>query len=69
MLAATTLQAELKLYEVEFQYRAEVFDALQGILQAGRPGMTVIGKVEMLPIGLLLVDAPEITEFPSGIEK
>ncbi len=57
-LLATTVQAEMQVYDVDMQYRTEMFDILERILDSkdnklGQP----LGVVQMLPNGQLLVYA------------
>lgn len=62
LLGAPALQAEMQLYEVNFQYRQEVYQALSAILESDQAGKENYGQVEMLPTGQILVDAPEDTQ-------
>ena len=62
LLGASASSAEMQLYDVNFQYRQEVYGALRGILESDRPGKENYGKVELLPTGQILVDAPEETQ-------
>jgi hypothetical protein len=59
LLAATTAQADLKTYDVDPQYRQEVYAALKEILSNNNPqlGTNAYGQVELLPTGQLLVNA------------
>ncbi len=65
-LISTSAWADLRTYEVDFQYRNEVFVALSGLLNLS-PEQTLAlgssGRVELLPSGQILVNAtPETLE-------
>lgn len=59
LLVAGRAFADLKVYDVDFKYRREVFEALQQVLQAppveGRPEIST-GRVQLLPSGQILVE-------------
>ena len=58
ILAATPALSELQLYDVEAEYRQEVFEVLRGILRGNiSPSAPAYGRVEMLPTGQILIDA------------
>ena len=60
-LLVTSVQAEMQVYDVDVQYRTEMFDVLERILDSqtnlGKP----LGVVQMLPNGQLLVHAQPST--------
>ena len=62
LLGSTSLRAEMQLYDVNFQYRQEVYAALRSILESDQPGKENYGKVEMLPTGQILIDAAAETQ-------
>ena len=66
LLAASTARADLKTYDVDPQYRQEIYAALQSILSNNGPalGVTAQGRVELLPTGQILVNAP-----PGALEQ
>ena len=58
ILAATPALSEMQLYDVEAEYRQEVFEVLRGILRGNiSPSAPAYGRVEMLPTGQILIDA------------
>ena len=54
-LISTNAWADLKTFDVDPQYRQEIYAALQRILTPG--GFPTQGRVELLPSGQLLVNA------------
>jgi hypothetical protein len=58
LLASSTARADLKTYDVDAQYRQEVYAALQRILNNGAGDGKTPGMVELLPTGQLLVNGP-----------
>ena len=62
LLATSPVKAEMQLYDVNFQYRHEVYEALRAILESDQAGKENYGKVELLPTGQILVDAPDQTQ-------
>jgi hypothetical protein len=66
LLAASTARADLRTYDVDPQYRQEIYAALQSILSDNGPalGVTAYGRVELLPTGQILVNAP-----PGALEQ
>lgn len=62
LLISSTAWAELKTYDVDPQFRQEVYTALARILnQAGGVAGGSYGQVQLLPSGQLLVNAPPET--------
>ena len=58
ILVATPALSEMQLYDVEAEYRQEVFEVLRGILRGNiSPSAPAYGRVEMLPTGQILIDA------------
>ena len=56
-LISSSAWADLRIYDVDFQYRQEIFRALNELLQvAGQPDVRY-GRVELLPTGQILVNA------------
>jgi hypothetical protein len=55
---ASNAWADLKTYDVDPQYQQEIYTAFRQILNTGPP---TFGKVELLPTGQLLVNAPPET--------
>jgi hypothetical protein len=63
-MLSTSAFAELKVYDVDAQYRQEVFAALRGVLEAVHGG----GPVQLLPTGQLLINAtPEMHEQVAAV--
>jgi hypothetical protein len=61
LLTSSNAWADLKAYDVDPQYRQEIFAALQRILTP--QGQSTSGRVELLPSGQLLINAsPETLE-------
>ncbi|HEX7081626.1 MAG TPA: hypothetical protein VF329_11480 [Gammaproteobacteria bacterium] len=65
LLLASVVRAEIKVYDVDFKYQREVYEALNEILVrdpafAG-PG-TAFGRVELLPTGQIVVDTAPATQ-------
>lgn len=61
LLTSSNAWADLKVYDVDPQYRQEIFAALQRILNP--QGQPTNGRVELLPSGQLLINAsPETLE-------
>jgi hypothetical protein len=60
LLFAASARADLQIYDVDFKYQREVYEALRGIL-VNNPGNAMpgsaYGRVEQLPTGQILVDA------------
>lgn len=56
LMLSTAAMAELKVYDVDAQYRQEVFEALTGVFSARHADFPQSGRVEMLPTGQILVD-------------
>lgn len=54
LLSASKALADLQIYEVDSQYREEVFRALRGVLTPEN-GL-VAGQIQMLPTGQILID-------------
>lgn len=63
LLFTSTAWAELKTYDVDPQYRQEVYASLLRILDPAGPGINggSYGRVQLLPSGQLLVNAPPAT--------
>lgn len=61
LTAAAPALAELRVYDVDSNYRQEMYAALQGVLvqnpQAVSPGRGTWGRVQLLPTGQIVVDA------------
>src|SRR5688572_29568249 len=55
LLISSNAWADLKTFDVDPQYRQEIYAALQRILTPG--GFPTQGRVEVLPSGQLLVNA------------
>jgi hypothetical protein len=55
LLISSNAWADLRVYDVDPQYRQEIYAALTNILAP--QGMFVMGRVELLPSGQLLVNA------------
>lgn len=58
---STSAWADLRTYDVDFQYRNEVYSALRDLLVAGPEAGIGYGRVELLPSGQILVNAPAET--------
>lgn len=62
LLISSTALADLKTYDVDPQYRQEIYAALQKILTPTQSFSTgTYGQVELLPTGQILVNAPPAT--------
>jgi hypothetical protein len=61
LLISSNAWADLRAFEVDFQYRQEVLEALRGVLvdnpNIAREGFAAYGHVELLPGGQILVEA------------
>ena len=61
MLISSNAWADLRAFEVDFQYRQEVIEALRGVLVSdpsfAREGFAAYGHVQLLPGGQILVEA------------
>jgi hypothetical protein len=63
-LISTSAWADLRTYDVDFQYRQEVYSALRSLLWATTDTIRVgntYGRVELLPSGQILVNADTAT--------
>jgi hypothetical protein len=63
-LISTSAWADLRTYDVDFQYRNEVYSALRSLLWATTETIRVgntYGRVELLPSGQILVNADPAT--------
>jgi hypothetical protein len=61
---STNASADLKTYDVDPQYRQEIFAALGRILASSGPGVVpggAYGRVDLLPSGQIIVNAPPAT--------
>ena len=69
LLTSSTAWADLKTYDVDPQYRQEIYSALLKILDpAGTNfGGQTQGRVQLLPSGQLLVNAPAETLRKEGL--
>jgi hypothetical protein len=63
LVISSNAWAELRTYDVDPQYRQEVYAALRRILDTSEAGNTggAFGRVQLLPSGQLLVNAPPET--------
>jgi hypothetical protein len=62
-LISTSAWADLRTYDVDFQYRNEVYEALRNLLNPGPMNTGSYGIVQLLPSGQILVNAtPETLE-------
>ncbi|HJR70396.1 MAG TPA: hypothetical protein VKA43_10180 [Gammaproteobacteria bacterium] len=62
-LVSTSAWADLRTYDVEFQYRNEIYEALRNLLAhyPGNLNTGSYGTVQLLPSGQILVNAPPET--------
>jgi hypothetical protein len=58
LLTSSTALVDLKSYDVDPQYRQEIYAALQRILTPAAFNSGAYGQVELLPTGQILVNAP-----------
>jgi hypothetical protein len=73
ILICSAAAAEVRVYDVEAQYRQEIYNALDRIFTADEPAEQRV-SISMLPTGQILVDAPparqaEIAELLEKIKQ
>jgi hypothetical protein len=61
LLVSANAWADLRTYDVDIQYRQEVYEALRRLLveteESARVGIATYGRVQLLPSGQILVEA------------
>lgn len=60
-LISSTAWADLKTYDIDPRYRTEIYEALRNILNPEGVAMAAYGRVQLLPSGQILVNAPPDT--------